>query len=104
VSLAAAREDHADQWIAWARTSSYGPFWEGTWPTLRDLLPEPGSGPVIDVGCGEGRVGRELVKLGYRVVGFDCSPTLAAAASSARPAVAVLLAEAAAMPFATAAG
>lgn len=99
MSLSGAWEDHADEWIAWARTSSFDGFWEGTWPALRALLPEPGPGPVIDVGCGEGRAGRELMKLGYRVVGVDRSPTLAAAASSARPAIPVLLADAAAMPL-----
>jgi SAM-dependent methyltransferase len=99
VSLSAAWEDHADEWIAWARTSSFDGFWQGTWPALRELLPEPGPGPVIDVGCGEGRAGRELVKLGYRVVGIDRSPRLAAAASSASPAIPVLLADAAAMPL-----
>jgi SAM-dependent methyltransferase len=103
VSLSAAWEDHAEEWIAWARFSRYDGFWEGTWPALRELLPEPGPGPVIDVGCGEGRAGRELVKLGYRVVGLDRSPTLAAAAASvasADLAMPVLLADAAAMPFA----
>jgi SAM-dependent methyltransferase len=99
VSLSGAWEDHADEWIAWARTSSFDGFWKGTWPALRTLLPEPGPGPVIDVGCGEGRAGRELIKLGYQVVGVDRSPTLAAAASSARPAIPVLLADAAAPSF-----
>jgi SAM-dependent methyltransferase len=99
VSLSEAWEDRADKWIAWARHSRYDGFWEGTWPALRELLPGPGPGPVIDVGCGEGRAGRELLKLGYRVVGIDRSPTLAAAASSACPAVPVLLADAAALPF-----
>ncbi len=99
MSLSGAWEDHASEWIAWARTSSFDGFWEGTWPALRALLPEPGPGPVIDVGCGEGRAGRELVRLGYRVVGIDRSPTLAAAAATASQAVPVLLADAAAMPL-----
>jgi SAM-dependent methyltransferase len=98
VSLAAAWDDHANEWIAWARTSAHDGFWEGTWPALLALLPEPGTGPVIDVGCGEGRAGRELGKLGYLVAGVERSPTLAAAASSA--ALPVLLADAAAMPLA----
>jgi len=99
VSLSAEWEDHADQWIAWARFSRYDAFWQGTWPALRPLLPAPGPRPVIDLGCGEGRGSRELVKLGYQVVGIDRSPKLAAAASSANPSIPVLLADAAAMPF-----
>jgi SAM-dependent methyltransferase len=90
VSLAGAWEKHAQEWIAWTRSSRYDGFREGTWPALRDLLPEPGPGPVIDVGCGEGRASRELRSLGYRVAGVERSP----------PAVPVLLADAAALPFA----
>jgi SAM-dependent methyltransferase len=101
VSLASAWEDHADEWIAWARTSAHDGFWHGTWPALRTLLPEPGSGPVIDVGCGEGRASRELLRLGYRVVGVERSPTLAAAAGVASPELPVLLGDAAAMPVAS---
>jgi len=52
------------------------------------------------VGCGEGRAARELLKLGYQVAGVERSPTLAGAAAAASPVVPVLLADAAAMPFA----
>jgi len=100
VSLAGSWEQHAADWIAWARTSPHDGFWEGTWPALRELLPGPGAGPVIDIGCGEGRGGRELLKLGYRVVGVDRSPTLARAAVAASSVMPVLLADAAALPFA----
>jgi SAM-dependent methyltransferase len=99
MSLAAAWEDHAEEWIAWARTSAHDAFWDGTWPALCELLPGPVSGPVIDVGCGEGRAARKLMKLGYQVVGIEQSPTLAAAAATASPAFPVLRADAAAMPL-----
>jgi SAM-dependent methyltransferase len=100
VSLAGSWEQHADEWIAWARTSPYDGFWEGTWPALRQLLPAPAGGAVLDLGCGEGRGSRELLKLGYRVVGADRSPTLVHAAAAASQAVPVVLADAAALPFA----
>lgn len=99
MSLAAAWEDHAEEWIAWARASAHDAFWDGTWPALRELLPGLVSGAVIDVGCGEGRAGRELIKLGHQVVGIEQSPTLAAAAATASPAFPVLRADAAAMPL-----
>jgi SAM-dependent methyltransferase len=103
VSLSSAWEEHADQWIQWARESSGDGFWQGTWPALRAMLPEPGPGPVIDVGCGEGRASRELLKLGYRrVIGVERSPTLAAAASVDSPGLPVLQADAARLPVATA--
>jgi SAM-dependent methyltransferase len=101
VSLASAWEDHAHEWISWARTSAHDGFWTGTWPALRAMLPPPGTGPVIDVGCGEGRAARELVKLGYRaVVGVERSPTLAVAAATAAPPIPVLIGDAAALPIA----
>ena len=103
MTLSSAWESHADQWIEWARESSYDGFWRGTWPALRAMLPEPGPGPVIDVGCGEGRGSRELLKLGFRrVIGVERSPTLAAAASAASPELPVLLADAARLPVASA--
>jgi SAM-dependent methyltransferase len=101
VNLASAWEEHADQWIEWARESAHDGFWLGTWPALRAMLPEPGPGPVIDVGCGEGRASRELLKLGYRrIIGVERSPTLAAAAAAASPGPPVLLADAALLPIA----
>jgi SAM-dependent methyltransferase len=103
VSLASAWEDHANEWIKWARTSAHDGFRTGTWPALRAMLPGPGVGPVIDVGCGEGRAARELVNLGYqRIVGVERSPTLAAAAAAASPGVPVLIGDAAALPVADA--
>ncbi len=103
MSLASAWEDHADEWIKWARTSAHDGFWNGTWPALRAMLPPPGAGMVIDVGCGEGRAARELVKLGYRaIVGVERSPTLAVAAAAASPGVPVLIGDAAALPIADA--
>ena len=101
MSLAAAWEDHADEWIQWARTSAHDGFWTGTWPALRAMLPGPDAGPVIDVGCGEGRAARELAKLGYhRIIGVERSSTLAAAAAAASPGAPILIGDAAALPVA----
>lgn len=100
MSLAESWEQHAAEWIAWARTSEHDGFREGTWPALRQLLPSPSGGAVVDLGCGEGRAGRELLRLGYRVIGADRSPTLASAAALSCPAMPVVLADAAALPFA----
>ena len=98
MSLATAWEAHAGEWLAWAREPGHDAFWEWTWPALRELLPASG-GPVLDVACGEGRLGRELVALGHRVVGVDRSPSLARAAASHASALPVLLADAAALPL-----
>ena len=100
MNLAGAWEEQAGAWIRWARASPHDGFAAGTWPALRDLLPAPGPGPVIDLGCGEGRGSRELRALGHRVVGADYSPTLTRAARASCPAIPVLRADAAALPFA----
>jgi SAM-dependent methyltransferase len=100
VSLAGSWEQHADDWITWVRSSRHDGFWEGTWPALRQLLPEPTAGVVLDLGCGEGRASRELLELGYRVVGADRSPTLIRAAADSCEGVPVVLADAATLPFA----
>jgi SAM-dependent methyltransferase len=58
---------------------------------------------TVDVGCGEGRLSRDLARLGHRVVGVDASRAMAAAAASHPecPCPAVL-ADAAALPLADA--
>ena len=52
--------------------------------SLDELLPPP-RGLTLDVGCGEGRVSRELRARGYDVVGFDGSETLVGDARAADP-------------------
>lgn len=70
-------EDRAETWIQWAR-----------WPldaywfyrdAFFELLP-PAPRRTLEVGCGEGRVSRDLAARGYNVVGIDTSQTLIAAA------------------------
>jgi SAM-dependent methyltransferase len=99
MSLADAWEENARDWIAWARTPMHDGFWDGTWPALSEILPEP-DGPVLDLGCGEGRAARLLLASGQQVVGVERSPTLARAAGTGSPPVPVALADAAALPVA----
>ena len=53
--------------------------------SLYELLP-PATGLTIDVGCGEGRLARELRSRGYDVTGYDASESLVAEARAADPA------------------
>ena len=79
------------------RSGGDAPYeWNGS--AFFDLLPAP-DGLTIDVGCGEGRVTRELGARGYSVVGVDSSPTLVRLARDADDAREYLLADAAALPF-----
>lgn len=87
----------AAEWTAWARAPGHDAFWsyrEG----FRAFV-GPGAGPALDVGCGEGRVSRELTALGYAVTGVDAVPALVEAAAQARSARDYAVADAAALPF-----
>lgn len=98
-TLRDAWDEEAAAWIAWARSPGADHFFHRfSFPALLDLIPPPGR-LTIDMGCGEGRVGRELVARGHRVVGVEGSPTLARAARDAEPPLEVHVADAGAMPI-----
>jgi SAM-dependent methyltransferase len=98
-SLREAWDDNAADWVRWARSPELDhAFWRLNLPAMLDLLPAP-RGATLDVGCGEGRLARELKRRGYEVVGLESSPALADAAREADPELTVHLADAAAMPL-----
>lgn len=91
-------ERQAHNWAAWTRGTqpdAYGDYF----PRFLALLPPPG-GPVLEVGCGEGRVSRDLAAAGYAVTAVDVAPTMVGLAREADPAGTYLVADAAALPFA----
>ena len=96
-SLRQAWEDEAAAWAAWARAPGHDMFWHHTWPELAAVLPAPGE-LTLDLGCGEGRLGRELTRRGHRVVGVDTSPTLAQLAVTHEQPVPTLLGDVAHLP------
>jgi len=91
-------EFQAEDWLSWTRTPGHDSYWY-----FRDLFFDaivPAAGRLtLEVGCGEGRVARDLARLGHTVVALDLSPTLVARAAAADPAGRYLLADAAALPF-----
>jgi SAM-dependent methyltransferase len=52
--------------------------------SIYELLPPP-KGLTLDLGCGEGRLTRDLAARGYDVVGFDASSALVDEARAAHP-------------------
>ncbi|MGH2808518.1 MAG: class I SAM-dependent methyltransferase [Actinomycetota bacterium] len=91
-------EERAAQWIAWARTPGHDAFWAYYQEFLDDIVP-PQPGRVLEVGCGEGRVGRELVKTAASIVALDRSGTLLEAARTADARPRYVLGDAARLPF-----
>lgn len=96
--LRAAWEQHAAQWIEWATRPGHDSYAQGHGDLFLELVPEPGLA-TLDLGCGEGRLSRDLRRLGHEVFGVDASPSLIAAARAADPSIPVELADAAALPF-----
>jgi SAM-dependent methyltransferase len=97
VSLRRAWDRQAADW----RRFSQGPdayAWLFNLPAFLELVPAPG-GLTLDVGCGEGRVARELIARGHRVVGIDSSPELVDAAANGDPPVEAIVADAAEVPL-----
>ncbi len=100
MTLAEEWDANAEDWVGWARAPGHDSYWSFHRRALLGLLPAPGR-LTIDLGCGEGRVARDLEVLGHRVVGLDRSPAMTVAARRHDgPRVPVVLADAAHLPVA----
>jgi SAM-dependent methyltransferase len=97
--LSEAWEDNARAWIAWAREPGHDSYWQFHRDLFLELVPAP-EGRTLDIGCGEGRLARDLAALGHGVTAVDASPTMLAAAREAAPEMELHLADAAKLPFA----
>ena len=74
-TLSEALEAHADDWTEWARRRGHDSYWRFHRTAFLELVPAPGA-LTLDVGCGEGRVARDLAALGHRVLALDAAPTM----------------------------
>jgi SAM-dependent methyltransferase len=97
-SLREAWEEHGAAWVAWAREPHQDSYWRFHRDAFLEIVPDPGR-RTLDLGCGEGRLSRDLKGLGHDVVALDASPTMLAAAREAEPSIETHLADAAALPF-----
>ena len=87
----------AGEWIAWARSPNHDAFWAYRKSLITFI--GAGDGEALDVGCGEGRVSRELKALGYQVTASDAVAEMIRAAVKAKSAHHYAVADAAALPF-----
>jgi SAM-dependent methyltransferase len=92
-------EEEAQNWVKWARTPGHDvfPYYA---PSFFDEIVPPAQGRTIEIGCGEGRVARELKSRGHTAVALDGSPTLVRFAREADGESAYLVAGATSLPFA----
>jgi SAM-dependent methyltransferase len=91
-------ERQADRWAAWARRPNFDGYWRDSGPSFFELVPRSGQ-RTIEIGCGEGRVTRDLKARGHNVVGVDVAPTMVRLAAEADPAGEYVEADAAKLPF-----
>jgi ubiquinone/menaquinone biosynthesis C-methylase UbiE len=90
-------EDRAADWIRFARAEGHDAYWAYR-DAFFELLPPPPA-RALEIGCGEGRVARDLRAHGYEVTGLDVAPTLVEAACDADPSGTYVVGDAAALPF-----
>lgn len=89
---------NAEAWVAWAREPDHDSYWLFHREQFLDLLP-PAGRRTLDLGCGEGRVTRDLRARGHRVVGVDVSAELVTAAAEATVDAHLVVADAAELPL-----
>jgi SAM-dependent methyltransferase len=98
VALSEFWEEQAEAWVHWARAPGHDSYWLFHRDWFLELLPPPG-GLTVDVGCGEGRLSRDLKQLGHTVVAVDRSPTMVRYAREADPELDVRESDATALPL-----
>ena len=98
MSLRNSWEGQAENWVRWARAPGHDSYWTFHREQFLSSLPPPGR-LTVDVGCGEGRLTRDLRELGHLVVGIDVAPSMIAAAREADPDGEYVKASAEAMPL-----
>jgi ubiquinone/menaquinone biosynthesis C-methylase UbiE len=94
-------EDEAHNWVRWARTPGHDAYWAYRGSFFDKIVPPAGT-RTVELGCGEGRVTRDLAERGHRTVGVELAPTLVSHAREADPGGCYLLADAGQLPLATA--
>jgi len=99
VDLAAVWDEQAANFVAWARRPEHDSYWHFHRDAFLEVVP-PSGRRTLDLGCGEGRLSRDLKALGHDVVGVDRSPTMLAAGRAADAEIETHLADAASLPFA----
>lgn len=91
-------EAEARRWADWSRAPGHDSYWTESGPPFFAILPAPGR-RTLDLGCGEGRVARDLKARGHTVTGVDVAPTMIRLAQEADPDGEYVLSDAADLPF-----
>ncbi|TCO64819.1 class I SAM-dependent methyltransferase [Actinocrispum wychmicini] len=90
-------ESQAGNWIEWARRPGFDAYWYYR-ASFFEILPPP-DGLTVEVGCGEGRLTRDLAERGYEITGVEPVSALLRAAREAHPDGTYVQATATDLPF-----
>jgi len=91
-------ESEAERWVEWARAPGHDAYWYYRESFFDEILPPPGR-QTLELGCGEGRVARDLVARAHRIVGIDISSSLLRHAKEADATGRYVIGDATALPF-----
>jgi SAM-dependent methyltransferase len=100
VTLRREWDDQAENWLRWAREPGHDSYWQFHGSRFLEIVPEPGR-LTLDVGAGEGRLGRDLRRRGHSVVAIDASFALAQACAGGAEPIPTVLGDAARLPVRT---
>jgi ubiquinone/menaquinone biosynthesis C-methylase UbiE len=91
-------ESVAEKWIRWARTPGHDAYWYFRDSFFDLIIPAPGR-QTLEIGCGEGRITRDLAARGHRVTAIDTAQTLLRYARQDDPTGRYLRAQSRTLPF-----
>jgi SAM-dependent methyltransferase len=102
VGLSESWDSRASDWIKWVRAPGQpDSYWRFHRDKFLSLVPRPGQ-LTVDIGCGEGRVSRDLRDRGHNVLGIDRSHAMLKAAVDHPEAAPAIRADAVRLPLADA--
>jgi SAM-dependent methyltransferase len=93
-------DEEAENWLRWARTPGFDAYWYYRDAFFDSVLPPRGV-RTLEVGCGEGRVARDLAERGHDVTALDSAGGLVRHARDGDDASMYLVAEGARLPVRT---
>ena len=91
-------DEETENWLRWARTPGFDAYWYYRDAFFDSVLPAR-AGRTLEVGCGEGRVARDLVERGHQVTAIDSAGGLVRHARDADAASSYLVAAGARIPI-----
>lgn len=96
--MAGAWDEETENSLRWARTPGFDAYWYYRDAFFDSVLPAP-AGRTLEVGCGEGRVARDLAERGHQVTAIDTAAGLVRHARDADAASSYLVAAGAPIPI-----